>query len=84
MMASIHLLVDTSTQCMSVFDGDGVIHVFEISTAKNGTGQLENTGCTPLGHHQIAPKMLSLSDGYSQGKSMMSSWDLAILIETGF
>ncbi|AKG18488.1 peptidase [Moraxella bovoculi] len=57
MMANIHLLVDTSTQCMSVFDGDEVIHVFEISTAKNGTGQLENTGCTPLGHHQIAQKI---------------------------
>lgn len=30
--------------------------VYTISTAKNGTGQLENTGCTPLGEHIISEK----------------------------
>ena len=29
---------------------------YTISTAKNGIGQLENTGCTPLGEHVISEK----------------------------
>lgn len=30
--------------------------VYMVSTAKNGVGQLENTGCTPLGEHIISEK----------------------------
>lgn len=30
---------------------------YAISTAKNGIGQLENTGCTPLGEHIISEKI---------------------------
>lgn len=29
---------------------------YPISTAKNGTGQQQNSGCTPLGTHQICAK----------------------------
>lgn len=29
---------------------------YPISTAKNGTGQQQNSGCTPLGEHQICEK----------------------------
>lgn len=53
----IHLLVDTATQQMSVFDGEILLHRFAVSTAKNGTGQQMNTGCTPLGQHKIAQKI---------------------------
>ncbi|WP_323843710.1 L,D-transpeptidase [Moraxella sp. Pampa] len=55
--ASIHLYIDTATQRLSVLDADDVLISFDISTAKNGTGQLENTGCTPLGRHTIAQKI---------------------------
>lgn len=54
---NIHLVVDTTAQTLTVFDGDDVIKTFVISTAKNGTGQLENTGCTPLGKHIINNKI---------------------------
>lgn len=53
----VHLVIDTATQHLTVLDGDRVIRKFEISTAKNGTGQLEGTGCTPLGRHTIAHKI---------------------------
>ncbi|WP_277809022.1 L,D-transpeptidase [Moraxella nasibovis] len=53
----IHLVVDTSIQQMSVYDGDVLLCHFPVSTAKNGTGQLINTGCTPLGRHKIAQKI---------------------------
>ncbi|WFF39669.1 L,D-transpeptidase [Moraxella nasibovis] len=42
---------------MSVYDGDVLLCHFPVSTAKNGTGQLINTGCTPLGRHKIAQKI---------------------------
>lgn len=53
----IQLLVDTTKQTLSVHDGDELIRRFDVSTAKNGTGQLENSGCTPLGRHVIAEKI---------------------------
>lgn len=55
--SSIHLHIDTKKQVMSVFDGDMPIRTFTISTAKNGTGQLEGTGCTPLGSHIVSEKI---------------------------
>lgn len=53
----IHLLIDSNAQTLTVLDNDKVITTFPISTAKNGTGQLENTGCTPLGRHIINNKI---------------------------
>lgn len=54
---SIHLIIDTTTQNLCVLDNDTVITNLPISTAKNGTGQLINTGCTPLGKHIIGDKI---------------------------
>lgn len=34
-----------------------LLKVFDVSTAKNGIGNLESTGCTPLGKHVIAEKI---------------------------
>ena len=37
-----------------VFDGDdNVTHVYAISTAKNGPGEIKNSECTPRGSHYI-------------------------------
>ncbi|MCP3897900.1 L,D-transpeptidase, partial [Moraxella sp.] len=51
--SKVHLLIDTANQTLDVYDGDELIKRFSVSTAKNGAGQLENTGCTPLGRHTI-------------------------------
>lgn len=53
----IHLIINTQTQTLHVFDGDTLIQEFSVSTAKNGTGQLIDTGCTPLGKHIIYNKI---------------------------
>ena len=55
--SKVHLLIDTANQTLDVYDGDELIKRFSVSTAKNGAGQLENTGCTPLGRHTIAQKI---------------------------
>lgn len=48
--------IDTATQTLTLYDGEVCVRRFEISTGKNGTGQLEGSGCTPLGKHTIAEK----------------------------
>lgn len=53
----IQLLIDTTAQTLSVQENGHAIATFRVSTAKNGTGQLENTGCTPLGRHIISDKI---------------------------
>lgn len=55
--SKVHLLIDTANQTLDVYDGDELIKQFSVSTAKNGTGQLKNTGCTPLGRHTVAQKI---------------------------
>lgn len=51
------LLVNTTTQTLTAFEDDKVWATFLVSTAKNGVGQQENSGCTPLGKHTIAQKI---------------------------
>lgn len=55
----IQLIIDITTQTLTVQDdkSNKVIRTFAVSTAKNGIGQLENSGCTPLGRHIIADKI---------------------------
>ncbi|MBE9578621.1 MULTISPECIES: L,D-transpeptidase [Moraxella] len=53
----ITLKIDTTAQTLTVFDDDKLIKTLPVSTAKNGTGQFENTGCTPLGKHIINNKI---------------------------
>lgn len=53
----ITLHIDTNAQTLTVLDDDKVVTTFSVSTAKNGTGQLINTGCTPLGKHIISDKI---------------------------
>lgn len=51
------ILIDIAKQCLSLYQNNDLVQAFDISTAKNGIGQLENTGCTPLGRHIIAQKI---------------------------
>ncbi|WP_066801659.1 L,D-transpeptidase [Moraxella oblonga] len=53
----IKLRIDTNAQTLTVLDNDNVVATFVVSTAKNGTGQLEGSGCTPLGRHVIGNKI---------------------------
>ena len=52
--ASIQINVTTQTLTLSHPMGD---KTYAISTGKNGVGNLEGTGCTPLGKHVISDKI---------------------------
>lgn len=56
-MQNYHILVNTQNQTLSIFCGKDLVEEFYVSTAKNGIGQLENSYCTPIGHHIIADKI---------------------------
>lgn len=56
-MTDLQIVVDTQAQILSVYRGGDLVRACAVSTAKNGTGQLEGTGCTPLGKHVIAQKI---------------------------
>lgn len=50
---SAKLLIDTEKQHLKILR-DGVTEAtYRISSAKNGTGQDNGTGCTPLGRHTV-------------------------------
>ncbi|MGL5252346.1 MAG: L,D-transpeptidase family protein [Moraxella sp.] len=51
-----HIDINIATQTLVLHQSPTQSHSYTISTAKNGIGQLENTGCTPLGKHIISEK----------------------------
>ncbi len=48
------IYVSISKQLMCCYDKDVCLARYVISTGKNGAGELENTGCTPRGWHEVA------------------------------
>ncbi len=52
----IQIHIDTQTQTLYLMRDGQMVRSFLVSTAKNGTGQAEGSGCTPLGKHQISEK----------------------------
>lgn len=51
------ILISTQKQTLELYKDDRLLHAFSISSALNGVGQEEGSGCTPLGSHQIAEKV---------------------------
>ena len=47
------LFVDIGHQRLYCLEAEKVVHQFLISSAKNGVGERENSGCTPRGWHEI-------------------------------
>ena len=52
----MHIAVSVSDQTLTFTQGNQTI-TYPISTALNGTGQLEGSGQTPLGHHIVRAKV---------------------------
>ncbi|HEV8077538.1 MAG TPA: L,D-transpeptidase [Marinobacter sp.] len=49
-----HLFIDIARQRLQLFDGPGVcVADYWVSTARNGAGELDGSGCTPRGQHYI-------------------------------
>ncbi|WP_201596997.1 L,D-transpeptidase [Psychrobacter vallis] len=51
------LVINIAKQTLTVYQQQSEIYTYSVSTAKNGIGCLQDSGCTPLGQHVIAEKI---------------------------
>lgn len=63
-MTSHKLIIDVAEQKARLYEGRRLKEVFNISTAKNGLGSVEGSGCTPAGTLRVAEK---IGDGVPLG-----------------
>lgn len=49
--------INIAEQTLTLFEGDKPVKKWQVSTAKNGPGELLDSECTPRGHHIIAEKI---------------------------
>ena len=49
--------IDLSAQTLTLFDGDALLRRWPVSTAANGPGEIQGSGCTPRGRHVIRAKI---------------------------
>ena len=52
-----HIIVNITEQSLSLYQDTTEICRYAVSTAKNGIGNQQDSGCTPLGYHVIAQKI---------------------------
>ena len=53
-MNIVHIRVSIANQSLELFGADGAcIRRYVVSTALNGPGELQDSGCTPRGRHRI-------------------------------
>jgi hypothetical protein len=72
------ILVNLTTNHLHLLQNQKPITSYVVSTAKNGPGQEENTGKTPLGLHQIKEKIGEGADPYAIFKSRIDTKEKAI------
>lgn len=55
---NMHIDISIQQQTLTLLDNhQQVLATYPVSTAKNGVGNLKNSGCTPLGEHIIRAKI---------------------------
>ncbi len=52
-----YLDVSIAEQRLAIVENGEIVRTFRVSTAKNGTGQLKGSECTPNGWHRIRAKI---------------------------
>ncbi len=52
-----HIIVNIAEQSLTLYQQNDAQYRYRISTAKNGAGNQQDSGCTPLGQHIIAKKI---------------------------
>ncbi|WP_201566021.1 L,D-transpeptidase [Psychrobacter sp. CMS30] len=52
-----HLVINIAQQNLTLYQDDKEVTQYTVSTAKNGIGSQQDSGCTPLGKHFIAKKI---------------------------
>lgn len=53
----MHIEVSIKEQTLTLFDADKQLKNYSISTAKNGSGELIDSECTPRGAHVVSEKI---------------------------
>lgn len=51
------VVINITAQTLTLYRNEVASNYYHISTAKNGIGSQQDSGCTPLGHHVIAQKI---------------------------
>lgn len=52
-----HIVINIAQQRLSLFSAGQLLQNYAVSTAKNGVGQENGSGCTPTGEHTIRAKV---------------------------
>lgn len=52
-MTPLHIDVDLQNQTLTLSDGNALLRLYRISSAKNGAGERMGSGCAPRGRHVI-------------------------------
>jgi L,D-transpeptidase catalytic domain len=52
-ITEVYIKVDISKQKLTCYHRDQIVGCFDISTGANGVGEMEGSGCTPRGKHEI-------------------------------
>lgn len=71
------ILVDIQAQQLHLLKEQAVLCSYAISTGKNGVGQEEGSGKTPLGLHHIQEKIGDGADPYAIFKSRINTGEIA-------
>jgi len=58
------ILIDLAAQTLVLLEGDQVRRRYRVSTARNGPGERQSSGCTPRGLHRIR---IRIGAGCSEG-----------------
>ncbi|MCP5419312.1 MAG: L,D-transpeptidase [Gammaproteobacteria bacterium] len=56
-MARPTIRINLAEQCLYLQEGERVFRRYPVSTARNGPGELRDSGCTPRGLHRIKLKI---------------------------
>lgn len=53
----MHLEIDLSAQALGVYESQRRLREYAVSTAANGPGEINGSGCTPRGRHRVRAKI---------------------------
>lgn len=56
-MTEMRIVIQVRAQALRLLQGAKELCSYPVSTARNGTGQMHGSGCTPLGRHHIRLKI---------------------------
>lgn len=75
----VWILVNVNTQRLHLVKSMSLCQSYLVSTAKNGVGQKENSGQTPLGLHRVCSKIGDGADPLAIFKKGVATGELAVL-----